>query len=268
MIGAADLLQAAPGARRVPPTAVARRVVALVILAVGSLAAATGLRALAWTEPPPPVRLADAEPAPGHGVAPSALVARAAGSPWHLIDLGLRADGEGPAVITARFEAPAGAPALPDRLLASLGSDLLTGIVPVAVTATATGTSVEVAGRMTVDRRPRPGTVVDEALVPLRISDLVTAAGGRPRSIRAVTVERGPAAHAVSFTAGASEVVAVLVALEDGPTAPARITSLRVAREGEGFSVDLVLTARTRPERIPAAAAGAAPGPRRERGRP
>lgn len=238
MIGEADLLGPAPTIRAVPPVARMRRAAALALVITSVVATAMAGRAIVWIDPP--VASAATTTAPvSTTTIPSEVLSRAIDSPWVLIDLSLRSDPTG-GVLSARFAAPRGSPALPERLLLSLAGGGVRDVVPVAMVATSDGTAVDVRAVVDIDRGPRPDRGPDDRLPALRVADLIEGKGARPLDIRTVPIEGGQEALAVSLVGSPASVVAVVLALEHGPTSPARIGVLR-ARPHEGAPADAIL---------------------------
>lgn len=265
MIGAPDLLVAVPSAARPTRAARIRRATAAALTVAASLLGGTTVLALVG----PPVPAAPAVPAAPDapeatesrvpaptGVAsavasPSELLAAALASPWRLIELTLRPEGHAGAVVATRFEAPRGRPARPEQLVASLAVPALTDLTPVAIVATAEGTAVDLAGRLTVDTRRRPGAAVPTSLLAGRVAQDVTAAGGAVRGVRTVRLDGGGVAASVAFDAAPAVAATVLSALEDGVSAPARMTGLLVRRVEDVLAVELTLTPRDVPTTVP-----------------
>lgn len=246
MIGDADLLAGIPGIRRAPVPARVRRMAAMLILVVLSLGCALAVRAVVWMDAPvrsSPLAAAAAVPTVP-SVVPSEVLAGAVAAPWALLDLGLRAEESGTATVTARFEAPPGSPARPERLLAALAGWSSADLVAVAVLATATGTAVDLRGSVSVDRSPRPGEPVGSEILPLRIAEHVRQAGADPIGVRIVPAEGGREAVALTLVGDAAGAVAAVRALEHGTSAPSRISSLRARTVDGTVTVDLVLTPR------------------------
>ena len=256
MLGDLDLVRDDAALRRPPVRARLRRAAAVLLGValigllgtVGTVAAGGPVTAAArvaagdtadGVAPPP------SEPPPV--TTPSALLERTLAVPWWLLELSLRPDGPGTAIVSARFAAPSGAPALPERLLAALDDPALAGLVPVAITATADGTAVDLAGPVTIDDAPLPGLVVPASELAGRVSAVAGGAGARVRGVRRVDDGRSGAggAVAVALDAPPAAAVAALRDLERGPSAPARMTTLLVRRDELGLGVELVLTART-----------------------
>jgi len=246
MIGDADLLAGVAGIRRPPPTARLRRIAVVATLLTAAVGGARAVGEVVWIDAPE-----RSVAAPGVGVAPGApvvvpsdVLAGALAAPWTLLDLGMRSDEPGAATVTARFEAPEGAPARPERLLAALTAWRSDDLVTVAVVATPTGTAVELRGSLAIDRSPRPGESVEAGLLPLRIAEHVELAGAEPVGVRIVPAEGGREAVALTLVGDADGAVAAVGALENGPSAPARISSMRARRADGTVTVDLILTPR------------------------
>ncbi len=249
MLGDVDLLEPVPWVRTVPLAVRLRRGVALVLAVVAVAVAVLAIRAVtplgASREPPRHGRSTTMIVAPtGASIEPSRLLASVGGTSWELLELSLRSESPGRAVVAARFAAPRGAPALPDRLLAELGDAALAGLAPVAIVATGTGTAVEVAGSVRLDAAPRPGAPVDAAALPGIVAELVRRGGGSVRGVRTMALEGGGGAIMLSFDATVAAAVAVLDALERGPSAPTRMSTLLVRAATDGVAVEVVLTPR------------------------
>lgn len=239
-----DLLEAVPWVRRTPLLAHARRTVAVVVLATAvTLGTAAAVRPDPTDMPraAPPTRVAAA-----HGIAPSALVERMVSSPWRLLDLTLRPDGHGHALLAARFEAPLGSPAVPARLTDSIRHPALADLEPTAIVATMRGTAVEVRARVMLDVTPRPGGPVAPTVLAGYVAELIVTAGGRVGAVRRVGAAED--ALTVVFDASPSVTAAVLSELEDGPSAPARLHTLLMRRVGPDVAVELQFTARAEPD--------------------
>ena len=254
MLGDLDLLGDDPTVRHPPVRARLRRVAA--VLLVITLAALLGVAGIVAAGGPAtavaPVGVGTAgdgapPPAASPTTTPSALLERMLGVEWQLLELSLRPDGPGTAVVSARFAAPTGAPALPERLLAALDDPALTRLVPVAITATADGTAVDLAGPVAIDGSPLPGGAVAAPDLAGRVSAVVGGAGARVRGVRRVDDGRSGAGGVVAVTLDAppAAAVAALRDLERGPSAPARMTTLLVRHVDAGLGVELLLTART-----------------------
>lgn len=239
-----DLLTVLPVANR--PTAAARLrragAVTLGLLAVVVLAPAARVVVASPATAAPPRAAPVAPVAPA--AAPSDVVGLALASTWTLQELSLRPVEHGIAALSARLEGPPGRPALPDRLVAELAHPAVAGPDPVAITATARGTAVDVSGRVRISDGPSVGSTVGAGGLPAAVAGAVTAGGGLVRGVRTVTLEDGPAAAAVTFDAPPTAVPGILRALETGVSAPPRMTTLLVRRAGEALAVELVLTPR------------------------
>ncbi len=244
-----DLLVDTSAARRAPMVARLRRGLAmfLVVTTFGLvLALVEGARpaAMPREDPSPSGRTRGPEHA---ATTPSRILAASEATAWRMAEMSLRPDGHLRAIGTLRFEAPPGGPALPERLSDALARDpALTELVPVALTATGDGTAVELAGPIVIDVAPRAGTPVASADLPGHLAGLVEASGGRVRGILASgpTEVASVAAVALSFDATPPDAVRILASLEDGVSAPSRMSSLRIRRVEDLLSVELVMTAR------------------------
>ena len=184
MIGDADLLSGVAEVVRVPIAARLRRLAVALLLAAGSVGVVGAVRAVVWDDAPARARATGPGSPAASTVVPSAVLDHALATGWTLLDLGFRSDQPGAATVTARFEAPGGAPARPERLLDALARWSSADLVPVAVVATPSGTAVEVRGSVGIDRSPRPGGPVDPALLPVRIAEVVARAGAEPLGVR------------------------------------------------------------------------------------
>lgn len=250
MIVVPDLLTAVPGASSPTAAARLRRAVAVALAAAAAvLGALPVLAATGWSAAgaAPGATAAPTGATVASGVvraAPSDLLAAALASPWRLLELSLRPDGHRGAVLAARFEAPHGRPASPEELVASLAGPAVGDLAPVAIVATVRGTAVDLAGRVEVDTRRRDGAAVPVAALTGSISRSVAAAGGDVRGVRTLSLDDGDAAAAVAFDALPDAAVAALAALEDGVSAPARMTTLLVRRVEDVLAVELTLTPR------------------------
>lgn len=239
-----DLIDAIPWTRRTPRVAHLRRSIAALSLilpvALVSVSAARSAPA------PPPGRMVAVGVASPVGIAPSTLFERAASTPWKLLELTLRPDAHGWALLAARFEAPHGAPAVPERLIASLSHAALHGLETTAIVATPRGTAVEVRARVALDVAARPGRPVPPERLAGGVAEILQRSGGRVGAIRRV----GPEGDALSvrLDATAAVVAAALRDLEDGPSSPARLTSLNVRDLGPEVAVEIQFTARTEPD--------------------
>lgn len=257
MTSGPDLLAGEPAALVATPAARLRRTVAATLLVVAAavgavpvlaVAGAPGAGSLGTAAPDRiPAVATPAGTASRPGAAPSALVAHLLAVPWDLLELSLRPDGHATAVLSARFEAPPGRPARPDELVGAIAHPALTAIEPVALVATGRGTAVDVVARLRVATWRRRGAAVPAAALPGRLAETARDADASIRGIRTVALEGGGDAAVLALDADADGVVAVLAGLEDGVSAPARMTGLLLRRTGEGLALDVTLTPRTGP---------------------
>ena len=249
MLGDADLLDVVPTVRAVPLGARLRRGVGLVLTVLAVALIVLGVRVVT------PLDALDGPTRDGRGttptrapaaasIEPSRLLATVGDTSWELLELSVRPEAPGRAFVAARFAAPRGAPALPDRLLSELADAALGGLAPIAIVATGTGTAVEVAGSVRLDAAPRPGAPVEASALPGVVAELVRRGGGTVRGVRTMELEGGGGALMVSFDASVVGAVAVLDALERGPSAPTRMSTLLVRAATDGVAVEVVLTPR------------------------
>lgn len=246
-----DLLASVPSVHRQPFAARLRRLGALALALAAMAAITASMPRVPWSgwNARPAVRAATplvVATGDGRDVGTvSDLLDLMIGVRWELLELAVRPDAHGVVLISARFEAPPGGPALPGRLLAQLADPSVDRLSVIAITATASGTSVDVAGRMRLDDRPRRGSGASVDALPGVIAELLGSAGARVRGIRVVEADGVEGtAYSVAFDADPNAAVAALEALEEGPSAPTRMTTLLVRRIGHDVGVDLVMTAR------------------------